>query len=291
MFALLNHPRFRTAEPAHPDMAIRDHQLTRLAVSGTRVLLSGQGGDEVFSRSNNLRDRLRRGRMLRAVSDLYRQFRATGSLTGAGLRTLLQRGSTPIVPSWHVFPDWLDPAFVWRTRLRDRWVAAWEMYYRSFDAFRLMTRPSLNFDAYEALQRPVVARHPFYDIRVVAFMLGLPDYLKFDKRLLRHSMKGALPEAVRLRPKTGPCGDLMRSKMIAGLVAFPIDSALGQITGRFIVRDRYLQKLQEHLNGNEPISTWPSWQLIGPVAINCWLDYASHRNWGGDHGTTDRSAE
>ena len=275
MFALFNHPRFRTAEPGpYPDMAIRDHQLTRLAVSGTRVLLSGQGGDEVFCRSSDLRDLLRRGRILRAVSDLYRQFRATGSLTGAGLRTLL-RGS-PIVPSWHVtFPDWLDPAFVRRTRLRDRWVAAWELYYRSFDAYRLMTRPWLSFDAYEALQRPVVARHPFYDIRLVAFMLGLPDYLKFDKRLLRASMKGALPEAVRSRPKTGVCGDLMRSKMIAGLVAFPIELALGQITGRFIVRDRYLQKLQEHLHGNEPISSWPSWQLIGPIAINCWLDYDS----------------
>src|SRR5262249_20920805 len=100
------------------------------------------------------------------------------------------------------------------------------------------------------------------------------------------------PEAVRSRPKTGPCGDMIRMKMITGQVAFPIRSALGQMGGRFIIRDRYLQKWHEHLNGEEPESTWQSCQLAGTIAIKCWLDYADHPNRGDDNdGATDRSAE
>ena len=240
------------------------------------MLLSGQGADIVFSRSTCLRDHLRRGRIVRVMSDLYRHFRATGSLAGAGLRRLLLGSPTLNASSQVTFPDWLDPDFVRRTRLRDRWVSAWELYDKSGDALGLINTPwlSLTFDAYEALQRPVVARHPFFDIRLVEFGLGLPDYLKVDKRLLRAAMKDTLPEEVCSRPKTTLCGDLMRMKMITGQVAFPIHSALDQMGGRFIVSDRYLQKLQEHLNGNEPASTWPSRLLTGPIAINCWLDYA-----------------
>ena len=116
------------------------------------------------------------------------------------------------------FPDWLDPDFVRRTRLRDRWVAAWELYDTSRDAYGLINTPWLSstFDAYEALQRPVVARHPFFDIRLVAFGLGLPDYLKFDKRLLRAAMKDALPEVSTLTAQDDSLRRPYRMKMITG---------------------------------------------------------------------------
>jgi asparagine synthase (glutamine-hydrolysing) len=55
---------------------------------------------------------------------------------------------------------------------------------------------------------PVDVRHPFFDLRVVQYLLAVPAIpWCFDKTIVRLAMRGALPEAVRLRPKSVPAGD------------------------------------------------------------------------------------
>ena len=50
---------------------------------------------------------------------------------------------------------------------------------------------------------PVEVRHPFFDIRVIKFLLTLPRLPSCcDKQLLREATRGVLPECVRLRPKS-----------------------------------------------------------------------------------------
>jgi asparagine synthase (glutamine-hydrolysing) len=50
---------------------------------------------------------------------------------------------------------------------------------------------------------PVKMRHPFFDLRLIRYLMRIPAVPWFvDKRLLRESVKGTLPDAVRLRPKT-----------------------------------------------------------------------------------------
>lgn len=50
---------------------------------------------------------------------------------------------------------------------------------------------------------PVDVCHPYLDLRIVDYLLSLPPFPFFHhKTLLRETMKGRLPENIRLRPKT-----------------------------------------------------------------------------------------
>jgi len=61
------------------------------------------------------------------------------------------------------------------------------------------------FETYDpgATGQPVAIRYPFFDLRVVDVGLGLPSFpFCVNKHVLREAMRGRLPEAIRLRPKT-----------------------------------------------------------------------------------------
>src|SRR5262249_53739098 len=50
---------------------------------------------------------------------------------------------------------------------------------------------------------PVEVRHPFFDRRVVEYLLAIPPMpWSFDKTIVRLAMRGSLPEPVCRRPKT-----------------------------------------------------------------------------------------
>src|SRR6202008_2887737 len=61
------------------------------------------------------------------------------------------------------------------------------------------------FEGYDAgvTGVPVEVRHPFFDLRLVAFLLALPALpWCSDKELLREAARGVLPDEVRLRRKS-----------------------------------------------------------------------------------------
>jgi asparagine synthase (glutamine-hydrolysing) len=66
----------------------------------------------------------------------------------------------------------------------------------------------LHWEDRNSMAHSIESRAPFLDYRLVEFTLGLPDEFKIQsgktKRVLRESMKGILPEAVRTR--TGKIG-------------------------------------------------------------------------------------
>lgn len=49
---------------------------------------------------------------------------------------------------------------------------------------------------------PMQIRHPFFSLDLVNFLLTVPNYLLFDKYLLRLAMRPYLPESIVTRPKT-----------------------------------------------------------------------------------------
>ena len=93
--------------------------------------------------------------------------------------------------------------------------APWAWYFETFDPG--MTRI------------PVEGRYPFLDLRVINFLLAIPPLpWCIDKELLRLAMRGALPDAVRLRRKTALAGDPLRAwlqkpgnERLDGFVATP----------------------------------------------------------------------
>jgi asparagine synthase (glutamine-hydrolysing) len=107
------------------------------------------------------------------------------------------------------YPGWLNDYFQKRLNLRDRWVE------KSFEpsshplrpvAYAWINGPQWQ-DLFENLDpastsAPMEFRHPYFDIRLLRFMIAVPA-LPWCRRkhLMRQAMQGVLPEPVRTRPK------------------------------------------------------------------------------------------
>lgn len=271
----------RTAEPSPiPHRAFSYDTLAELSRAGTRVLLSGQGGDEVFASSPAyLAHLLRRGRIDELSVEILNHVRRTGSLRGMGLRSTLwrmlgRRPRPPQIPDWRPpFPDWLDAGFVTRTQLRDRWEMVWERMLRGTDPDDLLRAWALSqtFSSYEMFNLPLVARHPYFDLRLVKFLLGAPNFVKADKKILREAMQGKLPEPVRARPKTTAVGDVLRAALTRNMVSTPMGSSLSSVGDRYVDPSRYMQALERYLGGEGTESMWLSDFIVAPICLNYWL--------------------
>jgi asparagine synthase (glutamine-hydrolysing) len=203
-------PDLRTPEPIDEPTAKAFFDQADCVTAHGRVVLTGQGGDAALYPSPlylmGLLKGLRWGRWLAEVGGYAR---ARRRLPPLGLRTQLQRWlgrRRPFTP----FPRWLNPQFTERLRLRERW----ERFSVEADSPH-PTRPRAHaallspywVRLFESLgpgvtRRPVEFRHPFFDVRLLTYLLALPPMPWFvDKQLLREALRGVLPEAIRLRPK------------------------------------------------------------------------------------------
>lgn len=135
-----------------------------------------------------------------------------------GIRTALRRlfrrpGIRAMRPP---FPPWLNRDLVERLVLSERW----ERVYGGREvapparrrAVANLATPSWRhvLEGYDPglSHSPLEYRHPFSDLRVVQFLLAVPAVpWCIDKTLLRLSLRGVVPESVRLRPKTFPAAD------------------------------------------------------------------------------------
>ncbi|HYD53549.1 MAG TPA: asparagine synthase-related protein [Gemmatimonadaceae bacterium] len=211
-----------------------EHWNRRLAAEGralgARVLLDGNGGDQVFQLSDiYLADLLRQGRWF----TLAREWRAKGG--GTQWRPFLAEVVVPALPApvrrvaerlrgrpfrrhWErVIPDWVRPDFLRRHAVRE-----WERTHldalRDRDHWRSESRGYLTAPAFArafqqlgdfARDAGVELRSPLLDARVVAFATARPREDRNcgleTKRLLRHAMRGLLPEHV-LAPRAHRTG-------------------------------------------------------------------------------------
>jgi asparagine synthase (glutamine-hydrolysing) len=68
-----------------------------------------------------------------------------------------------------------------------------------------------------ARRRGVELRHPFLDRRMVEFVLGLPDEQRHraagDRFILRHAMRGLMPERVRTRVGKSDLADVIDTEL------------------------------------------------------------------------------
>ncbi len=281
LFERLGSPALKTAEPSsNPYLAFFHDTLAHIGRTGARVVLSGQGGDAMLDNTFAYHAHLlRSGRVARLVVELLSHIRHTGSFRGMGIRYTLKEGlgtgnrRSPSPPGRPPFPDWLDPGFVERTRLGERWDAAWATLQGSDGTFEQLRLPWLSrtFSSYEMFKLPMVARHPFFDVRLATFMLGVPGFVKSDKKILREAMRHALPEPVRTRPKAWVVGDIVRSGFLRNSASDLAASRLSMVSNRYIVRERYLQALERYRGGEGSGSEWPSIGVVTPVTLDYWL--------------------
>ena len=199
-------------EPFHaPEACSVFHACLAGAAQGSRVLLTGFDGDTVLDEPP--------GPYLRA---LWRE-RRLALLAREGGRRILR---------WNVrwpfrraaaddpgpdYPAWLEPEFERRLALRERWNASAAVAIQRRGGVRPKAIAALGhlqshpfyFERYDPAITGLAleCRHPLFDLRVVELALSLPPSpWCTGKRVLREAMRGRLPEAVRLRPKTPLAG-------------------------------------------------------------------------------------
>ena len=108
-------------------------------------------------------------------------------------------------------------------------------------------------------------RHPFFDLRLVDFLLGLAALpWCSDKELLREAGRGVLPDAVRLRRKSPLLSDpliaLLQRPESAWVDSFEADGKLGRYVERRSVPKVYGE-----------MDPWSAWIHLRPLSLNFWL--------------------
>ncbi len=193
---------------------------------GARVMLTGLGGDTLLSSGSvEIASALRRGALREALGWAPRDH---GLLSLQNLRLGLSQAATAFAPpaalrAWRSFrraraaaqqgpATLVRPAIARRAHAlidaRDEAIARrFADPGCAFDAAALEANPSttlaLSLQDRTAALYQAEPRHPFFDVRVVEALLGLPRRLRFrptlDKCLLRDAMGTRLPDIVKER--------------------------------------------------------------------------------------------
>lgn len=234
--------------------------LRLLAGRGARVLLTGQGADDLLQGSPLvLPERFLRGDP-RVVREAWRHAATRGRSPWRDLYRLLLRPVLPLgfdarlrrlarnpLPS--PVPSWIEPRFAQRTGISERLAERRSPVGRGMahrDVARHLGAPPYE-QAVHWLDRVaapfgIEVRHPFLDRRLAEVVLATPAEQVFElgcnKTLLRRAMRGILPDTLRLRldkTRLGAYVDLsLREKagdLVDGLLATPWIADLGWVEG------------------------------------------------------------
>jgi len=272
----------RWPEPCHDPQGAAGADFINRVASRSRVILTGDGGDEILYPSKSyiykLAKSLQLGPLLTGVGRCLLLY---GHVPHVGFKTALGRWRHGRRQSRPGFPEWLNPGFAARVNLRDRWeelgrAPALEHPVRP-EACAFLANPLLqvSFEAYDpgTTGLPVEFRLPLLDVRLLSYALSLPPLpWCVDKIMLRELARGRLPEAIRRRPKT-PLADypelaLARRPGSRWLDDFEPCEQLASYVRRQAVPPVSAETDRERL-----------WMNLRPVSLNYWLqnlnaDYA-----------------
>jgi len=267
-------PELRRPEPESDPLLAADVDQLQDVAAHSGVVLTGYGGDPVFRTPVGYAvDLLTKGKLLRLGKEIGEYIlachRAPRMRIGVHLRRLLGLRK----PSTSAYPVWLNPGFAARAGLRERWAASNREPARLHPtrpaAYSLLTAPEWPF-IFESCDPgvtnvPVEARHPFFDLRLVRYLLAIPPLpWCYDKTILRLAMREVLPDPVRLRPKAVVTGDilvpLLREPAAEWVDRFEAVPALRA----FVDRDRVPPVCGE---GDSQII----WTNLRPLCLNYWL--------------------
>jgi asparagine synthase (glutamine-hydrolysing) len=267
---------YRPFELIHEPLRALFCDFTQSISQHSRVALTGDGGDALLYPEDNFpRKVLSSLAFGRLISDVAFSYRSYGRFPRMGFRSGLKNlGTAPNeAHESYLYPGWLDHNFEERCRLKNRWQeqeqgSATDNFVRrrSYESLASVMWPVLfaDYDP-EVTGSPVEFRYPFFDIRVVNFLLTIPSSpWCFNKGLLRIATQGQLPEEIRKRLKTQ-------------IVEDPIFVRVRQSDWELTDYLRPVERLQDYVNvSHVNKSDWllrpdQIWMHTRPLSLNYWL--------------------
>lgn len=224
LFERWNDPASSWPEPIDDPLRAGWLDLFRAIAQDCRVALSGEGSDNLmyFQMLPQLKQSLKKRQFANAFADLA-HYASIRPFPWRGLRRLAGR-IVAVRQQIPCFPEWIEPNFVQRYELKQRW--------KNCNGLPLISSPhptlpkahaSLGLPQWTQLfeladpgvtKCPVELRYPFLDLRVVEFLLGIPAFpWAFNKQILRQAMSRHLPDSIRLRRKTPFSADPIFKKL------------------------------------------------------------------------------
>lgn len=269
-----NQRDFAWPEPVHSPTSDGGLRQLREAASRNRVVLTGFGGDPVFSClfSVHFSELFKKRQFGQALGEAAQYFAAKGRFSRLYVRTrwnkwFARKSQEPL------YPGWLNKDLEKRLGLRDRWEtfmgASSPNGTARHTAYEAMVDPLWPnmFEGYDpgVTRIPLEVRHPFFDLRLVSFLLALPALpWCSDKELLREAARGILPDSVRLRRKSpllvDPLIALLQQKESAWVDSFEGVPGLGPYVERRRVPKVFGDK-----------NIWGAWIHLRPLSLNFWL--------------------
>jgi asparagine synthase (glutamine-hydrolysing) len=274
-----------------------DRVAREMAAHGSRVLLSGEGGDQLFLSTNldgiALADLVARGRVvaaLRSGAEWSRELKEplVKLLWRGACLPLLPRAIEARIQDDAPVPDWLAPDFVKRSGLDKRLLPmADDVGFKQPSASRQygLIRRSMRLYALESCTSTnyVDIRYPYLDRRLIEFSMSLPLEQKLrpheTRSIVRRALRGIIPEGVlRRKSKMGPTEALYRGlatewPRLAQLFDDPRITAQ-----RFVERDAFRTALTRARYG---LSTNAA-MLLSAIALELWLRQLEVRPSEGD---------
>ncbi len=179
----------------------------------TGVLLSGEGCDNLMNCEPvyHLRRAWKQGKRKQAarnaVEHVAARFCSPDGIRGP-LRCLRSHASYRAELQ---FPNWMKEDVVQRLRLKERWLdhgssIPWRVHPEHPGGYASLFFPQwrLFFERLDSAytRAALEVRYPFLDLRLAEYLLAIPAMPWFFRKfLLRESMRGRLPEAIRKRAK------------------------------------------------------------------------------------------
>ena len=282
------------------DMPSGDGPNTFLVAKHTRendikVALSGLGGDELFAGYNKflMYDRLMKNKWLLHTSPAFLRNTLSDLIIASGMNAtvkklanlyglkkwdlatlypMLRRAySHEQIKSILTKPIWHDsveekltailPTISWMGHLSQGTIGEMETYTRD-----VLLRDTDQMSMAHALE----VRVPFFDYRLVEYVLSLPDTIKFPhtpKQLLVEAMAPRLPVSISQRPKMG--FTLPMAHWLKNELASMTQSKMTYLADRKEFNGAQVLKKWHNFKSGDKHITWPQiWQL---VVIADWL--------------------
>lgn len=188
--------------------------------AGVKVMLDGQGADELFAGYHGyfgvylavLLQELRFKKFLKEWTAMHRLH--AYSHFNLLMRTIFNLTPNLVSPLANIFnvdersTRWFNlPTQASQNESRGRQYSPKKMNTVEEMSFAQMTATTLpcllHWEDRSSMAHSIEARVPFLDYRLVEFVLGLPTHFKLEKaitkKVLRETMRGVLPEAIRAR--------------------------------------------------------------------------------------------